>query len=75
LVTVAIALDLGPGVVRTLFEGQVQLGVLSAGERIRDFVEEHWLPDRNVARAATGASSKSDLCDQALIETFDDRPD
>jgi carbon monoxide dehydrogenase subunit G len=39
LVTVAVALDLGPGVVRMLFEDRVQQVILDAPRHIRDFVE------------------------------------
>lgn len=39
LVTVAVALDLGPGLARMLFEGRIQNVILGTPERIRDFIE------------------------------------
>jgi hypothetical protein len=39
LVTVAVALDLGPGIVRMLFEDRIQQTILDTPRRIRDFVE------------------------------------
>jgi len=39
LVTVAVALDLGPGIARMLFEGKVQRLILQTPRHIRDFVE------------------------------------
>lgn len=44
LITVGVALDLGPGIVRTLFESSVRDGMLSTAGRIRTFVEEEWIP-------------------------------
>jgi hypothetical protein len=39
LVTVAVALDLGPGIARLLFEDRVERSILRAPARIRQFVE------------------------------------
>ncbi len=39
LVTVAVALDLGPGLARILFEGRIQNAILGTPARIRDFIE------------------------------------
>lgn len=39
LVTVAVALDLGPGLARLLFEGRIQDAILATPGRIRDFIE------------------------------------
>lgn len=39
LVTVAVALDLGPGLARMLFEGRIQNVILATPARIRDFIE------------------------------------
>jgi len=44
LITVGVALDLGPGIVRTLFESSVRDGMLSTAGRIRNFVEQEWIP-------------------------------
>jgi hypothetical protein len=42
LMTVGAALDLGPGLVRMLFEGAVQRAMLAAPHRIREVVEREW---------------------------------
>jgi len=47
LVTVAVALDVGDGIVRMLFEDRIQSVILSASRHIRDAVETH---DRLAAR-------------------------
>jgi hypothetical protein len=39
LVTVAVALDLGPGLARLLFEDRIQHAILDTPRRIRDFIE------------------------------------
>ncbi len=39
LVTVAVALDLGPGLARMLFEGRIQNAILGTPGRIRAFIE------------------------------------
>lgn len=39
LITVGVAIDLGPGLVRLLFEDRVEQAILRAPARIRDFVE------------------------------------
>lgn len=38
LVTVAVALDVGPGVVRMLFEDRIQRTILSTPQKIRDYL-------------------------------------
>jgi len=45
LVTVAVALDLGPGLLRSLFERRIQRVVLGAVTQIRDFVEPRRLAE------------------------------
>lgn len=45
LVTVGVALDLGPGLVRSLFEDRIQRMVLGAVTRIRDYVEPRRLAE------------------------------
>jgi carbon monoxide dehydrogenase subunit G len=47
LLTVAVALDLGPGFARMFFEQQIQSLVLSTPRRIRDFVEPRALAARD----------------------------
>ena len=37
--TVGVALDLGPGIVRLLFEDHIQRLILATPQRIRDVVE------------------------------------
>lgn len=49
LVTVAVALDLGPGMVRALFEERIQRVILGAPRQIREYFEP-----RVLARAAEG---------------------
>lgn len=39
LVTVAVALDVGPGLVRTLFEDRIQRVILSTPRHMRDYLE------------------------------------
>jgi hypothetical protein len=46
LLTVAIALDLGPGVTRWLFEDKIQRVVLSTPQKIRHFVEHRIVSGR-----------------------------
>jgi hypothetical protein len=38
LITVAVALDVGPGVVRMLFEDRIQYAILSTPRKIRDYL-------------------------------------
>jgi len=45
LVTVGVALDLGPGLVRSLFESRIQRLMLGAVTQIRDFVEPRRLAE------------------------------
>ena len=47
LLTVAVALDLGPGLARMFFEEQIQTLVLTTPRRIRDFVEPRALAARD----------------------------
>jgi len=51
LVTVAVALDVGPGLVRTLFEDRIQRVILSTPRHIRDYLEPRALA-RSEARSA-----------------------
>jgi hypothetical protein len=53
LVTVAVALDVGPGLVRTLFEDRIQRVILSTPRHIRDYLEPRALAR---ARAAVEPS-------------------
>lgn len=46
LVTVAVLLDMGPGLGRLLFEGRVQRTILRAPAHIRDFMENRALASR-----------------------------
>lgn len=39
LVTVAVALDVGPGIMRTLFEDRIQRAILATPRHIRDYLE------------------------------------
>ena len=39
LVTMAVALDVGPGLVRALFEDKIQRVILDTPRRIRDYLE------------------------------------
>lgn len=57
LITVGFALDLGPGIVRALFERHIQLGVLTTAGRIANFVEQQWNPaGQGVAGVSQGSS-------------------
>lgn len=48
LVTVAVALDVGPGLVRTLFEDRIQRVILDTPRQIRDYLEPRALARRDL---------------------------
>ncbi len=48
LVTVAVALDVGPGLVRTLFEDRIQRVILDTPRQIRDYLEPRALARREL---------------------------
>lgn len=54
LVTVGVALDVGPGLVRTLFEDRIQRVILSTPRHLRDYLEPRALARRESAAAASG---------------------